>query len=54
MAGKGQIKTPLDTFALDATTFRHQGKQWYLWAQKTLTLKATPTSIWLSWKIRGR
>ncbi|MBV8045025.1 family 43 glycosylhydrolase [Pluralibacter sp.] len=31
---KGQVKTPFDTFALDATTFRHQGKQWYLWAQK--------------------
>ncbi|MBT0604609.1 family 43 glycosylhydrolase, partial [Klebsiella quasipneumoniae] len=23
-----------DTFALDATTFVHQGKRWYLWAQK--------------------
>ncbi len=31
---KGRVKTPFDTFALDATTFRHQGKQWYLWAQK--------------------
>lgn len=31
---KGQIVTPFDTFALDATTFHHQGKQWYLWAQK--------------------
>jgi GH43 family beta-xylosidase len=31
---KGQIKTPFDTFALDATTFVHQGKRWYLWAQK--------------------
>jgi len=31
---KGKMETPFDTFALDATTFRHQGKQWYLWAQK--------------------
>jgi len=31
---KGQIQTPFDTFALDATTFIHQGKRWYLWAQK--------------------
>ncbi|OBW93352.1 family 43 glycosylhydrolase [Gallibacterium salpingitidis] len=31
---KGQMKTHFDTFALDATTFSHQGKQWYLWAQK--------------------
>ncbi|EOL8970965.1 glycoside hydrolase family 43 protein [Cronobacter dublinensis] len=31
---KGQIKTPYDTFSLDATTFEHQGKLWYLWAQK--------------------
>lgn len=31
---KGQIKTQFDTFALDATTFEHQGKRWYLWAQK--------------------
>ncbi|XTZ37686.1 glycoside hydrolase family 43 protein [Salmonella enterica] len=31
---KGQVKTSFDTFALDATTFIHQGKHWYLWAQK--------------------
>ncbi len=29
-----QVKTQFDTFALDATTFVHQGKRWYLWAQK--------------------
>ncbi len=32
---KGQVRTGFDSFALDATTFRHQGKQWYLWAQKS-------------------
>lgn len=31
---KGQVKTQFDSFCLDATTFFHQGKQWYLWAQK--------------------
>ncbi|MBP2169798.1 GH43 family beta-xylosidase [Erwinia toletana] len=31
---RGQVRTPIDSFALDATVFRHQGKNWYLWAQK--------------------
>lgn len=31
---RGQVRTPIDSFALDATSFQHQGKQWYLWAQK--------------------
>ncbi|EOW6847453.1 family 43 glycosylhydrolase [Cronobacter sakazakii] len=35
---KGQIQTPYDTFSLDATTFEHQGKLWYLWAQKAPTI----------------
>lgn len=30
----GQIDTGIDTFCLDATTFEHQGKLYYLWAQK--------------------
>ncbi|WP_288443696.1 family 43 glycosylhydrolase [uncultured Pantoea sp.] len=29
-----RVQTHLDTFALDATHFVHQGKNWYLWAQK--------------------
>ncbi|MCP6576826.1 family 43 glycosylhydrolase, partial [Klebsiella pneumoniae] len=32
---RGQVVTPFDTFALDATTFAHQGKRWYLWAEKS-------------------
>lgn len=48
---KGQVKTPFDTFALDATTFHHQGKQWYLWAQNPQISPVTPTFIWRSWKI---
>ena len=31
---KGRIQTPLDSFSLDATHFEHQGKNYYLWAQK--------------------
>lgn len=29
-----RVHTPLDSFSLDATHFVHQGKNWYLWAQK--------------------
>ncbi|WP_268913455.1 glycoside hydrolase family 43 protein [Lentilactobacillus sp. SPB1-3] len=31
---RGQIKTPMDTFALDATCFQRDGKLYYVWAQK--------------------
>lgn len=31
---RGQIHTPLDSFALDATTFEHQGQRYLVWAQK--------------------
>lgn len=31
---KGQIVTPIDSFALDATTFVHRGTQYLVWAQK--------------------
>ncbi|RQW64941.1 glycoside hydrolase family 43 protein [Vibrio viridaestus] len=30
----GQIETDMDTFCLDATTFAHLNKQYYVWAQK--------------------
>ncbi|MEU7476903.1 family 43 glycosylhydrolase [Lentzea sp. NPDC042327] len=30
---RGQITTHLDTFTLDATTFAHRGKRYFLWAQ---------------------
>ncbi|MBK0090929.1 family 43 glycosylhydrolase [Erwinia sp. S59] len=29
-----RVFTPIDSFSLDATHFVHQGKNWYLWAQK--------------------
>ncbi|TKI08775.1 glycoside hydrolase family 43 protein [Martelella alba] len=31
---RGRVITPLDTFSLDATHFRHGGKHYCLWAQK--------------------
>lgn len=31
---KGQVKTHLDSFSLDATTFEHQNELYYVWAQK--------------------
>ncbi|WP_373747760.1 glycoside hydrolase family 43 protein [Weissella soli] len=31
---KGRIKTPMDSFSLDATTFEHDEKLYYVWAQK--------------------
>lgn len=55
---KGQVKTPFDTFALDATTFRHQGRQWYLWAQKAPDIVGN-TNLYLAelenpWTIKGQ
>ncbi len=54
---KGQVVTPWDTFALDATTFRHQGKQWYLWAQKAPDIPGN-SNIYLAelenpWTLKG-
>lgn len=31
---RGQIATPIDSFALDATTFEHRGRRYLSWAQK--------------------
>jgi GH43 family beta-xylosidase len=55
---RGQVKTPFDTFALDATTFMHQGKQWYLWAQKAPDI-AGNSNLYLAelenpWTLKGQ
>jgi len=52
---EGQIKTHLDTFSLDATTFSHRGKRYLIWAQMDaehsynsalwIAEMASPTSI---------
>ncbi|MTD41001.1 family 43 glycosylhydrolase [Erwinia sp. CPCC 100877] len=54
---KGQVITPWDTFALDATTFHHQGRQWYLWAQKAPDIPGN-SNIYLAelknpWTLKG-
>ncbi|WP_226571877.1 glycoside hydrolase family 43 protein [Mangrovibacter yixingensis] len=54
---KGQLTTQFDTFCLDATTFSHQGKQWYLWAQKAPDIPGN-SNLYLSemanpWTLKG-
>jgi len=55
---KGQVKTHYDTFALDATTFEHQGKRWYLWAQKAPDIPGN-SNLYLAemenpWSLKGK
>ena len=35
---RGEVKTGMDTFSLDATTFFHKGNQYYVWAQQDLKI----------------
>lgn len=54
---RGQLKTQFDSFALDATTFSHQDRQWYLWAQKDPAIPGN-TNLYLAelenaWTIKG-
>lgn len=35
----GQVKTPMDSFSLDATCFEANGKLYYVWAQKDPAIK---------------
>ncbi|MBT0723396.1 family 43 glycosylhydrolase [Rosenbergiella sp. S61] len=44
---KGKILTPIDSFSLDATYFRHQGKNYYLWAQKDPAIEGN-SNLYLS------
>lgn len=55
---KGQIKTAIDTFALDSTAFVLQGKLWYVWSQKTPNIESN-SNIYLSemenpWTLKGK
>lgn len=36
---KGKVETGWDSFALDATTFQHNGKLYYVWAQEDLNVE---------------
>lgn len=37
--GKGEVKTTMDTFSLDATVFQHKEELYYLWAQEDIDIK---------------
>jgi GH43 family beta-xylosidase len=55
---KGQIRTPIDSFSLDATTFAHGGRQYLCWAQHDPGLPGSNTSLFLAalanpWTIEG-
>ena len=36
---KGEVKTGMDTFSLDSTTFMHNGDQYLVWAQQDINIK---------------
>lgn len=55
---RGQIETPWDTFALDATQFEHGGRRYLVWAQHEPGFEGN-TALWIAelsspWEIRGR
>ena len=43
----GEIKTPWDSFALDATTFEHRGKRYLIWAQQNKQ-QTYNSALWLA------
>jgi len=54
---KGQIKTPWESFSLDATTFAHRGKRYLAWAQHTPSEQEN-TSLYIAelenpWTLKG-
>jgi GH43 family beta-xylosidase len=51
---KVRLKRRLIPLRPNATTFNHQGKRGICGRKKRRISPATPTSIWLNWKIRGR
>jgi GH43 family beta-xylosidase len=55
---KGQIRTPIDSFSLDATTFAHGGRRFLCWAQHDPELPESNTSLYLAelanpWTLAG-
>ncbi|CAK9886011.1 MAG: Extracellular exo-alpha-(1-_5)-L-arabinofuranosidase [Candidatus Erwinia impunctatus] len=55
---QGRIQVPIDSFSLDATHFVHQGKNWYLWAQKDPAITGN-SNLYLAelanpWTIKGQ
>jgi GH43 family beta-xylosidase len=56
-AEKGQIKTEWETFALDATTFTHNGTRYLVWGQKDPKIKGN-SNLYIAkmsnpWKLDG-
>jgi GH43 family beta-xylosidase len=54
---RGRIQTPIDSFALDATTFEHAGTRYLLWAQKDPAIEGN-TNLYIGalgdpWTLRG-
>ncbi|MET0208404.1 MAG: family 43 glycosylhydrolase, partial [Burkholderiaceae bacterium] len=54
----GQVDTGVDTFCLDATTFHHQGRLYYLWAQKDVAIEGN-SNLYIApmktpWQIEGK
>lgn len=54
----GQVDTGIDSFCLDATTFTHQGRLYYLWAQKDDEIEGN-SNLYIApmktpWQIEGR
>lgn len=54
----GQVDTGIDSFCLDATTFTHQGRLYYLWAQKEHGIEGN-SNLYIApmttpWQIAGK
>ncbi|WP_437907685.1 family 43 glycosylhydrolase [Sorangium sp. So ce327] len=45
---RGQIVTDSDTFALDATTFEHDGKRYLVWAQEDPSVAGDNSSLFIA------
>ncbi|MDY0974841.1 glycoside hydrolase family 43 protein [Massilia sp. CFBP9012] len=53
----GQVDTGIDSFCLDATTFTHKGRLYYLWAQKDVAIEGN-SNLYIApmktpWQIEG-
>lgn len=54
---KGQLKTHMDTFSLDGTTFEHLGIRYYVWAQQDPEIEGN-SNLYISkmktpWELEG-
>lgn len=54
---KGQVKTDWESFALDATTFEHNSKRYYVWAQRDPQIEGN-SNLYISemlnpWTLKG-